>query len=254
MSRRSPQGAGGFFTMARKKKKKTPAAKKPPTFKNQALSGLASLKDQVDQAQTTQPEAAPSTQAEAKPDSPSKDEQLFSQAMADVRPMGARPQPRPRPKSGLLRTVPVEQEEESEVLQALQELVDGQAGFSIHATDEAIEGMTDGLDRRLLKKLRKGEYAVQDHLDLHGLNRLAAREEVDRFLLNAALHGLRCVLVVHGRGHGSKDKIPVLKNELKTWFTRRGTRKLVLAFTTARPCDGGAGAVYVLLRKKKPLT
>jgi len=59
----------------------------------------------------------------------------------------------------------------------------------------------------------------------------------------------RCVLIIHGRGHGSKDHIPVLKNALKSWFTRRALRKKILAFTTARSCDGGAGAVYVLLKK-----
>ena len=173
--------------------------------------------------------------------------------MSSVNPMADRPKRDPHPSPLAYKPPQADKEEEAEVLRTLHDLVEGEGGFSIHASDEAIEGLAEGVDPRLLKTLRSGTYAVQEHLDLHGLNREEARAEVDRFLLDAVLKGNRCVLVIHGRGQGSKDKIPVLKNALKTWFTRRGTRKLILAFCTARPCDGGGGAVYVLLRKKKPM-
>jgi DNA-nicking Smr family endonuclease len=90
---------------------------------------------------------------------------------------------------------------------------------------------------------------VQAHLDLHGLVSDEARPAVEKFLLRARADGRRCVLIIHGRGHGSKEGIPVLKERLKVWLTRGRIGRGVLAFCTARPTDGGAGAVYVLLRK-----
>ena len=71
---------------------------------------------------------------------------------------------------------------------------------------------------------------------------------VARFIRDCHNNGLRCVLIVHGRGFGSKDNIPVLKNKLASWLTRGAIGKKVLAFTSAKPYDGGTGAVYVLLR------
>jgi len=140
-------------------------------------------------------------------------------------------------------------DDESEAYAALADLVDGVGVFDISATDEYIEGLGPGIDKRLLRKLRAGDYAVQAHLDLHGLTSEEARIEVEKFLVAARGDGRRCVLIIHGRGHGSKEGIPVLKERLKVWLTRGRIGRGVLAFCTARPADGGAGAVYVLLRK-----
>jgi DNA-nicking Smr family endonuclease len=131
----------------------------------------------------------------------------------------------------------------------LADLVEGAGVFDITATDEYIEGLAPGIDKRLLRKLRAGDYAVQAHLDLHGLTSDEARPEVEKFLVAARSAGRRCVLIIHGRGHGSKEGVPVLKERLKVWLTRGRIGQGVLAFCTARPSDGGAGAVYVLLRK-----
>jgi DNA-nicking Smr family endonuclease len=131
----------------------------------------------------------------------------------------------------------------------LADLVEGAGAFDISATDEYIEGLGPGIDKRLLRKLRAGDYAVQAHLDLHGFTSEDARVEVEKFLVAARRDGRRCVLIIHGRGHGSKEGIPVLKERLKVWLTRGRIGHGVLAFCTARPTDGGAGAVYVLLRK-----
>jgi DNA-nicking Smr family endonuclease len=140
-------------------------------------------------------------------------------------------------------------DEEAEALAALSDLVDGKTSFDISDSDEFIEGAITGLDRRVLHKLRRGEYAINAHIDLHGMTRDPAREAVDKFIHEARQKGQRCVLIVHGRGHNSKDKIPVLKNLLQSWLERGRIAKSVLAFSTARPHDGGAGAVYVLLRR-----
>src|SRR5262249_25050840 len=92
------------------------------------------------------------------------------------------------------------------------------------------------------------DVAWQAHVALHGLTAAEAREAVDRFVLESFRVGRRCVLVVHGRGLNSKDRTPVLKERLKSWLAHGRIAKVVLAFTTARVCDGGAGALYVLLR------
>ena len=106
-----------------------------------------------------------------------------------------------------------------------------------------------GLDPRVVRRLRKGEFAVQGHVDLHGMTREEAKAALDLYLAGARHAGKRCVLVVHGRGLHSKDQVPVLKDALKRWMTTARFAEHVLAFATARPHDGGAGAVYLLLRR-----
>jgi len=154
---------------------------------------------------------------------------------------------RPPPAAGGRRPV----SEEAEALAVLSDLVDGDARFDISDTREYIEGAIIGLDPRVLRRLRRGDYAWQTHLDLHGMTAEEARVAVDRFLPAAVVAGQRCVLIVHGRGRNSKDQIPVLKERLKRWLARGRAARIVLGFTTARPCDGGAGAVYVLLRRDR---
>ena len=132
---------------------------------------------------------------------------------------------------------------------ALRALISGDAPFDLSDSDEFIEGRVAGLDHGVVRKLRRGEFAVQGHVDLHGLTRDEAKREVDRFLRAARQGGKRCVLVVHGRGLHSKDQLPVLKEALRSWLGSARLGRHVLAFATARPVDGGAGAIYVLLRR-----
>jgi DNA-nicking Smr family endonuclease len=181
---------------------------------------------------------------------PVTDEKLFAEQMAGVQPLapdprgrlGAPPPPdRPPP--------PRRRQDEAEAYAELADLVEGIGTFDITATDEFIEGLAPGIDRRLLRKLKRGDYALQRHLDLHGLTTEEAHLAVDAFLTQAVTDGHRTVLLVHGRGLHSKEGIPVLKERLKVWLTRGRIGKRVLAFCTALPTDGGAGAVYVLLRK-----
>jgi DNA-nicking Smr family endonuclease len=106
-----------------------------------------------------------------------------------------------------------------------------------------------GIDRRLAQRLHRGDYAVQAHLDLHGHTVEEAKASVDRFLTNAYSTGQRCVLLIHGRGRNSKDNRPVLKEQVQIWLSHGRLSRLVLAFATAPVTDGGAGAVYVLLRR-----
>lgn len=165
--------------------------------------------------------------------------------MAGVKPL-ARDNYMPRHRRA---PMPALQDGEAEALAHLADLVEGRIRFDILNSDEYVEGIAHGLDRGLLTKLRKGTFAIQAHLDLHGRTRQEAREEVSRFLTTCRGHRMRCVLIVHGRGLNSKDQIPVLKQSLKVWLTGGGMGRWVLAFCTALPSDGGAGAIYVLLRK-----
>lgn len=160
----------------------------------------------------------------------------------DSAPWTAPPRP-PAPKPGA--------RDDAEALAVLSDLVAGNGHFDVSDTDEHLEGAVVGLDSRLLRRLRSGEFSVQAHLDLHGFTAEAAKEEVRGFLLRALRAGHRCVLVVHGRGHNSPDRRSVLKEGLRSWLTRGELAQIVLAFSTARGCDGGAGATYVLLRRQR---
>lgn len=103
-----------------------------------------------------------------------------------------------------------------------------------------------GLQHRTLKRLRRGQFAQQAECDLHGLTALEARQVLSEFLHDCLDRGLRCVRVIHGKGLGSHQRIPVLKSKISGWLCQRDE---VLAFCSARPVDGGTGAVYVLLKK-----
>ena len=101
-----------------------------------------------------------------------------------------------------------------------------------------------------MKRLKRGQFPYRDYVDLHGLSRHEAEKKVRDFLLQSHKHGHRCVLIVHGRGLNSPDSFPVLKEMLPGWLNSGPLKKIVLAFATARPYDGGTGAVYVLLKRR----
>jgi DNA-nicking Smr family endonuclease len=196
------------------------------------------------------PPAKPPAPTLAAPPKPVADDpRLFERAMDGVVPVqkGAGRVAAPTPASSPRRPV----SEEAEALAVLADLVNGEADFDIADTREYIEGAVVGLDPRIVRRLRRGDFARQAHIDLHGLVTEEARAAVDRFLAEAVRAGHRCLLIVHGRGLNSKDQTPVLKERLKTWLSRGRAAHLVLAFATARPHDGGAGALYVLLRRDR---
>jgi len=101
-----------------------------------------------------------------------------------------------------------------------------------------------------MRRLKRGQFPVQDYIDLHGMTRQEAETEVKEFLLESHRLGLRCVLIVHGRGLNSPESLPVLKEGLPIWLNRGPIKKIVIAFATAKPYDGGTGAIYVLLKRR----
>jgi DNA-nicking Smr family endonuclease len=144
------------------------------------------------------------------------------------------------------RPEPIARQHLADEQRALQESLSDE--FSLDTmleTDEALSYGRPGISPDTLRKLRRGHWVIQHQLDLHGLRTDAAREALAEFLRGACKRGLRCVRVVHGKGLGSVNKEPVLKNKVRNWLVQKDE---VIAFCSARPADGGTGAVVVLLK------
>lgn len=105
-----------------------------------------------------------------------------------------------------------------------------------------------GLQHGLMRKLRRGQFSIGAELDLHGMTVPLARRALREFLTRCLLTDTRCVRVIHGKGLSTPDRPPVLKSRVNTWLRQNGD---VLAFCSARVQDGGTGAIYLLLKKRR---
>ena len=112
-------------------------------------------------------------------------------------------------------------------------------------TDDALSFRRPGIGRDVIHKLRKGDWSIQREIDLHGLRSDEARVALAEFIRLAHRQGLRCLRVVHGKGLGSPGKTPVLKSKVHSWLVQKNQ---VMAFVQAKPAEGGAGALLVLLK------
>jgi DNA-nicking Smr family endonuclease len=130
----------------------------------------------------------------------------------------------------------------------LEEAVHDKRRMNVENMPEYMEGYAEGTNPVTLKKLKNSEFSVQKTLDLHGLLLEDAQKDFEGFIADSIKAGLYCVKIVHGRGLRSKNA-PVLKENLKAWIIRAINRKWVTAFSSARMCDGGPGATYILLKK-----
>ena len=139
-----------------------------------------------------------------------------------------------------------ERDEAAVMLEAISDEFDVE---SLLDTDDALSYRRPGIGPEVVRKLRRGVWAIQAQLDLHGARRDEARERLNRFVHEARRSGLRCVRIVHGKGNGSPGREPVLKGKVKSWLVQK---KEVIAFTQARASDGGAGALLVLLGPAPP--
>lgn len=168
----------------------------------------------------------------------------FRKAVADVRPLkGVR---RAIPLRPLAPPVPVQtlRDERAALVESIERPVTPDEALE---TGEELVYLREGLPRMVLRRLRRGHWVVQAQLDLHGMNRYEAAAEVAEFLLLTAQRGQRCVRIVHGKGHGSKNREPILKAKLRNWLMPRDE---VLAFCQAPQHEGGSGALLVLLKAK----
>ena len=136
-------------------------------------------------------------------------------------------------------------DEQSVLVEALS---DGFDAATLLDTDDTLSYRRTGIGVDVVQRLRRGEWSIQRHIDLHGMRSADARDALSGFIRDAYKHGVRCVRVVHGKGLGSPGKTPVLKSRARNWLIQK---KEVLAFVQARPLDGGAGALVVLLGSQR---
>ncbi|MDR2335941.1 MAG: Smr/MutS family protein [Burkholderiaceae bacterium] len=140
--------------------------------------------------------------------------------------------------------IPVQRERDEE--RVLREsLSDAFDVSTLLDTDDQLSFRRPGIGLDVTRKLRAGHWSIQRQLDLHGLRTEEAREALGEFIRLSFRTGIRCVRVVHGKGLGSPGKMPVLKGRVQSWLVQK---KEVLAFVQARPAEGGAGALVVLLQ------
>ncbi|HQO15847.1 MAG TPA: Smr/MutS family protein [Methylotenera sp.] len=170
------------------------------------------------------------------------EENLFSEAVKDARPLPENnrafheiKKPKPIPKQ-LIRD---EQ----------QALIDSLSDHYIPAyemeTGEELLYLREGHAPDILRKLRRGKWVIQAHIDLHGLVSDEARLYVATFISDCKKRGIRCIRIVHGKGLGSRNREPILKHKLRGWLIQKDE---VIAYAQAKQQDGGSGAVIVLLK------
>jgi len=169
----------------------------------------------------------------------------FARAMRDVQPLknkGGRDLPL---EAKLLSTASILQQ------QSFQELLEGTLEFALNFSKEYIEGHVVGLENLTLQKLKSRQYSPEAHLDLHGLNTRQAFDALVTFIRRSWHRGMRTLLLIPGRGKNSPAGMAVLRERVQFWLTQEPLKRVVLAFCTAKPVDGGPGSLYVLLRKYK---
>ncbi|SAK40163.1 Smr domain-containing protein [Caballeronia temeraria] len=208
--------------------------------KREGLSGLSSLKSALKadaEKREVQRVAAARAEREAVADA---DE--FRRAIGDIEPL------KTPPRTTMTRVPPAPEplqsrrDEEAVLQEALSDEYDPESLLDI---DETLSFCRPGISQEVVRKLRRGAWVVQAQLDLHGMRREEAREALAEFIRESVKRGLRCLRVIHGKGLGSIGKEPVLKGKVRAWLVQKSE---VIAFCQARPHDGGAGAVLVLLQ------
>ena len=170
------------------------------------------------------------------------DEEIFRDAMADVREIREfRKLPlKSPPKFNQMRPV------KDDSLEILQQIVNGERKITLADTAEYIEWSSPKVRKDIIRRLHNGDFSVQDSIDLHGMTLSVAEEAFFAFLREALKKHLFCIKVIHGRGLRSPNR-PVLKEAVKKWL-RGAFSKWVLAYVTAKDCDGGLGATYIILK------
>lgn len=174
-----------------------------------------------------------------------RERNLFALSVGEVVPLRRVEEaaPRARPPAVARQR---EQDEAAVMLEAISDEFDVE---SLLETDDSLSFRRPEIGPEVVRKLRRGVWAIQAQHDLHGLRREEARERLNRFIHDARRGGLRCVRVIHGKGNGSPGREPILKAKVKTWLVQM---REVIAFTQARASDGGTGALVVLLGPHPP--
>lgn len=205
-----------------------------------ALAGLAALRDSLaEQARRAREALRQAREAAVRAE---REANLFRVEVGEITPLKshgrvepARPRPAAVPMQRLL-------DEKAVLDESLSDDIDIERWLD---TDESLSWRRSGIGADVVRRLRRGEWVVRLQVDLHGLRVDEARQALVAFLARAIRDEARCVRIIHGKGLGSVGKEPVLKRKVPRWLAQRDE---VLAFCEARPNDGGAGALIVLLR------
>ncbi len=171
-----------------------------------------------------------------------EDQALFRATVDDVNPL-----PQKRIPPHLSPPPPRPLQREADEAQALEDMFSDSLDPADLETGEELLFARNGLQHTVLRKLRRGQFSVTAELDLHGLRVEEARQALSQFLLHCRLTHKQCVRIIHGKGNGSRRQQPVLKGKVNHWLRQRDE---VLAFCSARPIDGGTGAIYLLLKRR----
>jgi DNA-nicking Smr family endonuclease len=169
---------------------------------------------------------------------------LFRRELEEL--SGVRPltDDRVTPLQKRLRPVPIQRIADDR--QVVRELAFADPYYSDNEVGDELSFVRPGLQRKVLRRLRRGEFSIRDMIDLHGMTVAEARIALAEFLNDCRARGVRGIRIIHGKGLSSPDGKPVIKNQLDGWLRHRDQ---VMAFCSARPVDGGTGALYVLLRR-----
>ncbi len=168
------------------------------------------------------------------------DDDLFRRAMSGARPLRtdervAEASRKPKPKARFSQA-----DQEAVLAESLQADIDDIE----QSSGDTLRFKRASVNRTTMRMLARGSYAIQAEIDLHGMTVVEAKPRLEKFIQRCAANNKLCIRVVHGKGLGSGERGPVLKNGVNRWLRRWDT---VLAFVSARQVDGGTGAVYVLL-------
>jgi DNA-nicking Smr family endonuclease len=179
-----------------------------------------------------------------KPKPAREDTELFREAVRDVKPLGhdrhVAPPQRRAPRARFTR---------ADRQAVLEESLHGDWGDPLTASGDELAFRRPGVPEYVLRKLRRGQYRVQGELDLHGLTVAQAKQALREFLAAALARHAGCVRIIHGKGLRSGHRGPVLKSAASGVLQRNAA---VVAYVSARPVDGGTGALYVLLGPPRP--
>lgn len=217
---------------------------KPGLMRADSLSDLKSLKKAIATRDAREAAARAAEEAARREamERLHRDRLLFERAIGKVQRLAHHG--RHVPSAAALVPIPTQrQRDEQAVMQeALSDEFDAE---TLLHTDEHLSFRRPGVGPDVARKLRQGEWSIQAQVDLHGLRTDEARTTLATFVREAHKHGVRCVRVVHGKGLGSPGKTPVLKGKVHSWLVQKSE---VMAFVQARPAEGGAGALVVLLK------
>ncbi|MES2415249.1 MAG: Smr/MutS family protein [Pseudomonadota bacterium] len=173
------------------------------------------------------------------------EKELFARSVGAVRALPAKHLPGQRVLLPTAQAAPIAVQQQLDDIAVMHSAISDEFDVdTLLDTDEALSFRRPGMGPDVVRKLRRGGWSIQGQLDLHGLRREDAREALAHFIKDAHKMGWRCVRVVHGKGLGSPGKTPVLKGKVQSWLIQK---QEVLAFVQARPAEGGAGALVVLL-------